>query len=225
MKALNATCDRKEVFRIEAARYSFEIIQACFQDLYTSLQAIEQGDTSSSQAIMAFRNAWQVIDYAHRYCTLLSQVRNLKHKDARYKTIERCQEKVGKARNYIQHLTTSIPNIPDESYPILGTLSWSSDSRRKSITLAIGSLPKGTQLHSLALDTKEFVFSSGVFIHFDSFNINLEKTVTQIKQGHTYLCEWLETNNLLSSVESAPSVLTFNVSQNVIDSMKSSNAL
>lgn len=211
MKALNANSERKDIFRIDAARHSFLIIQSCFQDLAASLKAIENGNDSNQQALLAFRDVWQIIDYAFRFCSLLSQIRGLKHSDVRFKQCEKCYTEILKARNYVQHLDTTIPTIPDESYPILGTISWSTQNRTKSITLSVGSHPKGTQFHSLIYDTVNGVFLNGIILNFETFGINILKTIERTKSGHEYLNEWLIANDRLSVIESKPSIFTFTI--------------
>jgi hypothetical protein len=211
MKALNANSERKDIFRIDAARYSFLIIQSCFQDLTASLKFIENGDNSNQLALQAFRAAWQIIDYTFRFCSLLSQLRGLKHSDTRFKRAERCYLEVEKARNYVQHLNTTIPVIPDESYPILGTISWPAQNKTTSITLSVGSHPKGTQFRSLIYDTVKGEFVNGIILNFETFGINILKIMDQVEAGYGYLNDWLIANDRLSNIESKPSIQTFSI--------------
>jgi len=207
MKTLRAAVDRKEFFKIEAARISYEILSSAYEELTGFLRQFEKDDRTYPVALAAIRQAWQFIDYSFRFMRIVDQIRNLAHKDPRYKNAAKCLEHIEKARNFIQHLASGIPKQVSVVYPVLGVLAWASESREKSFTLSLGTLPPGTHFHTLAYDREKERYAGGFHIYVDTFNVNLTESFSKIKGCSEYLNEWLQTNKMLSDTELIPTLM------------------
>ena len=153
MKAIENISDRIIIYSVEAARFSYKMMESSFSDLQKLLSSIEDDTLTNDIALYVFKYAWQFIDMSFRFGRMLAQIRGLKHKEVGFKGVEKALVDIEKARNYIQHLNSKIPEVSKEIYPILGAVSWASKDKQKSFTVALGAMPTGTSFNSLSFDT------------------------------------------------------------------------
>ena len=159
-------------------------------------------------ALKAYKAAWQLIDYAFRFLTVVSQIRGLKHGEPRFESARRALPSVEQARNFVQHLNSGIPTLSDETYPILGALTWSSDGGKRSHVLSLGRLPKGTQFHTLGYDTEAEAYVDEILLCVDTFTVRLGWMFALVDGCYGYLNEWLADQGLLEDAEFQPNMMT-----------------
>jgi hypothetical protein len=187
MKSLKHLTDRKAVYRIEAARISFEVLSDSFNGLRQTLQGISGTECDVATALKAYKEAWQFVDYTFRFLAVVNQIRGLKHRDPRFVTAQQSMPEIERARNFVQHLSSGIPKLSDETYPILGALAWSSDGGQKSHVLSLGRLPKGTQFHTVAYDTHEGAYVKDVLLCVDTFVVRMDRAFSLAVGCYEYL--------------------------------------
>jgi hypothetical protein len=213
MKAVTNAVDSQSVYRIEAARLSFELLNQAFDELKDTLIAIEQKESFEYEykdALNVIKFGLNFVDYTHRFFTVLSQIRRLKHKNERFQAAEIYAKKLVRVRNFAQHLNDEIPKMTNETYPILGAISWASYDRSTSRTISLGTLPSGTTFHTLAYDTKEQVYNKSIVLNIGNLEIDLTETRNSMVLVQQYFSEWLTENHFLSDEDVLPNVLVAN---------------
>jgi hypothetical protein len=208
MKSLSQLTDRKAVYRIEAARISFQVLSDSFNDLRQTLQSISGTECDVPTALKVYKDAWQFVDYTFRFLAVVSQIRGLKHKEPRFASAQRSLPEIERARNFVQHLNSGIPTLSDKTYPILGALAWSEEGGQKSHVLSLGRLPQGTQFHTVAYDTHQGAYVDEVLLCVDTFTVSLGRAFSLAIGCHEYLCDWLASQSLLEGVNHQPTVMT-----------------
>lgn len=119
--------DVKQVYVLDALRYSFWSEQQAYSRLIRQLRSIENrggAPVPESAAVATLASAWQLIDTVHRTRGLFTQVRGLKHRSPEFKAFARATSTVAEFRNFFQHLNSEIPRLKGKAYPIMGLLSW-----------------------------------------------------------------------------------------------------
>lgn len=195
---IDVISDRITTYGIEAAKYSYKIMESSFSEMQNHLDKIKDETVSDDIALFVFKSIWQFIDMSFRFGRLLAQIRGLKHRESRYCNAEHALVSIQKARNYIQHLNSQIPSVSDEIYPVLGAVSWASKDKKKSFTMALGMLPTGTSFHSLSFDTRSKEFLSDTILNIDTFSVNITACNKSMQAGFEYLTEWLDANGYTS---------------------------
>ena len=208
MRTLKQLADRKAAYRIEAARISHAVLADSFKSLRLTLDGIVVNGCDMSTALQAYKDAWQFVDYTFRFLTVVGQIRGLKHRDTRFVSAQRVLPSIERARNFVQHLNSGIPTLSNETYPILGALTWSSDAGQQSHVLSLGRLPEGTQFHTLGYDTHEHAYVNEILLCVDTFTVSLGKAFSLANGCYDYLCDWLEEQGLLEDSTLVPNVMT-----------------
>lgn len=207
MKFISSSLDRKEIYKIDAARYSYLIISLSFTELIDCLRKVEKDKKSLSNGLTAIRLAWQFIDYGFRFSRLLRQIRNLKQNDPVYKISNRRLQNIEKARNFIQHLNSSIPKADYIMYPVLGAISWPSQDLQKSFTLSLGTFPSGTHFHSLAYDRHEQHYIDTINISIDTFSVNIKESYGLLSDCSAHFEAWLSSIGILTDIDAKPNII------------------
>jgi hypothetical protein len=206
MKSITNISDRIIIYSIEAARFSYKMMESSFNDLQKLLSTIEDDTLTNDISLYVFKYAWQFIDMSFRFGRMLAQIRGLKHKEVGFKGVEKALVNIEKARNYIQHLNSQIPEVSKEIYPILGAVSWASKDKQKSFTVALGAMPTGTSFHSLSFDTMSKEFMGDIILNIDTFSVNLTECNKLMCSGFEYLIDWIDTNGYSSTKDIEPNI-------------------
>ena len=209
MKVLKNLSDRKNMYRIEAARVSYLICESSYNELRNLLTEFEDRAPSFSDAIVALRLVWEFVDFAFRFLSVINQIKGLKHKEQAYQLAQDSKNNITKARNFFQHLNTSIPIAGDYIYPIAGAIVWPSRDRTKSYILSAGTIPNGTFLHSHKYDQQEQKYLDEVILNFDTFSVDIQDSYIKLSGAQKYLDEWLDEKNCLDDKDLDPTYLTF----------------
>jgi hypothetical protein len=182
------------------------MLESSFNDFQLILNPINNKTEMTNEiGLSVFKSMWQFIDMGFRFGRMLGQIRGLKHKEIGYIKVEKAMIDVEKARNYIQHLNSQIPQLTSDTYPILGAISWPSKDLQVSYTLALGTLPPGTSFNSLSYDSKNKSFLPDIILFIDTFSVNLSKSYQLFCDGNACLSDWIITNGYSSDVDLQPS--------------------
>jgi len=217
--ALKNTLDRTSIYLIEAARFSHFICEESFDDLLRALRDYEK-KRDNLTALYITRNAWQFIDSGFRFVRLLEQIRGLKHKDPRFKSCEQAVKKIEPFRNFFQHLNSSIPQIKSDTNPMLGAVSWSAEDLKTTFVAALGTLPPGTQVHSLGFDQDLGNFGGDVVIEADNSSLNISQTRADLLKGYDYLHDWLIAGGHVDQKACDPFFISFPAPNHRISGMR-----
>lgn len=220
MKNLRNITNRQIVYRIEAGRFSYLILSESYNDLTAALLTTETEGVDCRKAVTAFRNAWQFIDNAFRFSTVISQIKGFRHKDERFKIVEKTAVQIERARNFIQHLNSGIPGLSDEIYPILGAISWPSRDGKSSYTISLGALPDGTHFNSLGYNKEEKAYKPDILLDVDTFSVNLSESFRAMTSGSEYLNEWLSAQEMIAEQDITPNFMVAGPLDNVPSNMK-----
>lgn len=204
MKSLMKIDDRMSVYKIEAARFSFIMMEKSYQNLISTLRIIENESTPNESVVEAIMQVWQFVDMAFRFFRVFSEIRGIKHKDQRVVNCKKANAKLTQARNFIQHLNTMIPKVTEEIYPILGAISWASKNLNYSFVITLGTHPKGTSFHSLPYEKSKHKFMDDIALNVDTISVSIKEVYQAMQTANIYLSEFLVAENYLSNDELIP---------------------
>ena len=207
MKAIESA-ETTQIHKIEASRYSFVILET-FWDRILALR-LHHADGSAipeSAVTELLYSAWGIVDFGFRFCKVVSQVRGLKHKDKRFTTMEKMQQKLTGVRNYIQHLDNETHPKTEQTYPILGALSWSAHDGQTSTTVCLGTLPPDCAMNTMPFSSQEKKYLDEIILHVGESAIELKQAVADLRGAFEYLQEWLEAGNMLQNSDAVANVL------------------
>jgi hypothetical protein len=96
-------------------------------------------------------------------------------------------------RHYVQHLRSGIPNIPVQSNPLWGVLSWTpTNDKSVCYTIFSGNLVGGVYGNTLTLDTHNLQFIAEMKLLADGIEIDLSSILEHLKKVKNCISEWLE---------------------------------
>ncbi len=199
MRQLQNITDRKLIFRIGYVRAAFSSMSRSFKRLRETLEMVEKTGVTIGLTMAALDDAWLYIDHAFRFAKGVGQIKGLKHSDPRFKLAQRDIIQLEKARNYTQHLDSELMDLPETSYPVLGVISWSSDNGQCSLTISLGALPTGTEIHSLPFDQNTGAYVPNIILNAGNFSVDISRSMAVQSKCHDYLEEWLLSSDMLSS--------------------------
>lgn len=216
MKRLINIEDRKQLFIIDAIRYFFVELIHTFAQIQKGLTDIEKKlnckETLSEEETLHIISAcWRTIDTMFRIWGLLGQVRGLSQKSPELQIFYRKISKVENFRHFYQHLNTEIPNLPEDSGPILGYVSWKSSDPKLGLTLAVGTIPSNTNLYSVAYDrtinemVNETLFVAG------TLSIDLNPLPAACEKVRNFFNTWLESKGYLAEESTHVSTFKFGI--------------
>jgi len=194
MKIIGNTEDRVMVYKIEAARFSWLIIEQAYKKLIENLKLLTT-EYTHDLALNTITTTWAIIDNSFRFLRLMEQLRGLKHKNIQ--DALNYVEKIENFRNYIQHLNTEVNKLPEEIYPILGAISWPSNDLLESFAISVGTIPPGTIMNSLAFNVLTKKCQPDIIFNALNYSLNISELFKIINKTNNYLNEWLMENNFL----------------------------
>lgn len=208
MKSIINAESKIQVFRIESARISFELMADSLSDLKLALRELENNPKSFSFGKTATRRVWEFIDWAFRFGSVISQLKGFRHKDPRFKNYELIHRDIENARNFIQHLNSSIPDLPGVSFPVLGAVLWSSEDRNTSFAFALGTLAPGTEINSLGFEISVGKYVDNIAISYESKTLVLNLVYQTANSVNEYLNEWIANSHFIGDDDLLPTILS-----------------
>lgn len=199
MNKLQNIPDKKLIHLIEACRISYSISEHSYENLYQALHKFNDHEQKFDLSI--YLNAWSLIDSLHRFGDCIKNVRGFSHKDERYKSFSSYLLEINIFRNYMQHLSapkTSIKLMSDDTYPVMGALTWSLDGSI-SRTIAYGTLPVGTNFNTLGYDTEIGKYLTDIKIGCLDKELSLMKSIELAKICYLYFEEFLISSSYISN--------------------------
>jgi hypothetical protein len=215
LKSLKASLDRKQIFVLDALRYSLALERHAFGQLTRKLRRI--GDLpptsrpSDALAISTLASAWLLIDILHRVRGLLRQVKGLPQKTPGVQVFLRGTSDAESFRHFFQHLDSSIAKLHGTSYPILGVLSWVTRDPAWSCSLTFGHWTKGTHSHSMVVDTHTTKFVASIQLDAGTSSLELARAHAAVRALSLFLEKWLQSANMLGDKVVAPSIMRFGI--------------
>ena len=172
----------------EAAKKSLIITDYLYRNLFSDLEEIESlVDTSKQvdvQSIPPFVKITSIIDFAHRYQSLLDAMPMINKRSPQLKRLRQKLENVEKVRHHLQHMRSDLSNALEKQYAILGSLSWSQNT--KSYTLFL-SQANDRNAHSLVYDTKNGTWTTCCAYTINNITVDIDEVVKEMHTAYKWL--------------------------------------
>jgi hypothetical protein len=201
------------VFYLDGLKYSFQMAELASQRLKATLDEIAQkhpNEYTENQITSCLLDAWVMVDVCHRVRELVQQTPGLRKKLPGIQVFLRGTEQVQNLRNYVQHFRSGIPDIPLQSNPLWGVLSWtSSNDKTTGYTIFSGNLVVGVSGASLPLDVHKFQFAPEIKLIAHGIEIDLCMIAEQLVEVKSCIVDWLGQLPNFSLVKGKTAVLSF----------------
>ena len=215
MKGLREGIARNQAFQIEAMRYSLRAAAFSFERVVLNTRHFEKTpqvvDFKSVFALLA--DCWSVVDTIKRSREVLLHIGGLKRKTDWVQEFLKTTHSIEYFRNIMQHIATHIPNLSDQSHPIMGAYAWVASSNPylcHSVWFS-GSSEQLT-LVSLPIDTWTKQFSDDHMFSLDDREVSLSVAIKACEQFSRKFEDWLEAKEYLSDVEIGASISNIDIS-------------
>jgi hypothetical protein len=188
---------KKLVFYLDGLRYSFQMANLATARLREMIDEIAQcyskDEYTENQITSCLLDAWMFVDICHRVRELVQQVPGLSQKIPGIQIFLRGTEHIENLRNYVQHFRSGIPNIPLQSNPLWGVLSWTpTNDKTVCYTIFSGNLMPGVSGYSLPLDTHSSKFVDSVKLVANGIEIDFGIISEQLDRIKKCISEWLD---------------------------------
>lgn len=202
---------RRIVFHLDGLRYSLAMAEVASKRLNQSLAVIEAklelAEPYESEVVSSLLDAWSIVDMCNRIRDLVQSTPSLSPKHPSIQVFIRATTKVDELRNYVQHLQSEIPQIPSQSYPLWGSISWvSASNSRKCFTIVAGSLLTGVNAPGCSWDTVDKRFSSHLELFAHTLNVDLILIAEKLRALKAHLKTWVEAQPFLQRKTDQPTV-------------------
>lgn len=166
------------VFYLDGLRYSFQMANLVSHRFRKTLDDIAKfhakNEYTEEQITSCLLDAWTLVDICHRVRELVQQTPGLSQKLPEIQIFLRGTEQIKNLRHYVQHFRSGIPDIPIQSNPIWGILSWTpTNDKTVSYTIFSGNLVGGVSGNSLSFDIHKFQFTAEIKLLADGIEIDL----------------------------------------------------
>jgi hypothetical protein len=188
---------KKLVFYLDGLRYSFQMANLATARLRETLDEIAQcyskDEYTENQITSCLLDAWTFVDICHRVRGLVQQVPGLSKKLPCIQLFLRGTEHIDNLRNYVQHFRRGIPNIPPQSNPLWGVLSWTpTNDKTVCYTIFSGNLTPGVSGYSLSLDTYSSKFVDSIKLVANGIEVDFGIISEQLDRIKKCISEWLD---------------------------------
>lgn len=187
---------KKLVFYLDGLRYSFQMANLASRRIRETLDEIARNypdNYTEEQVTSGLLDAWTLIDICHRVRELVQQTPRLSQNLPGIQIFLRGTGQVENLRHYVQHLRSGIPNIPVQSNPLWGVLSWTpTNDKSVCYTIFSGNLVGGVYGNTLTLDTHNLQFIAEMKLLADGIEIDLSSILEHLKKVKNCISEWLE---------------------------------
>jgi hypothetical protein len=187
---------KKLIFYLDGLRYSFQMASLVSHRIRETLDEIARNHPdkyTEEQITSGLLDAWTLVDVCHRVRELVQQTPRLSQNLPGIQIFLRGTEQVENLRHYVQHLRSGIPNIPVQSNPLWGVLSWTpTNNKTVCYTVFSGNLVGGVYGNTLTLDTHNLQFIAEMKLLADGIEIDLNSILEQLKKVKTCISEWFE---------------------------------
>ena len=187
---------KKLVFHLDGLRYSFQMSNLVSRRIGGTLDEIARNHPDSyteEQVTSALLDAWILIDICHRVRGIAQGMPGLSRKLSGIQIFLRGTEQIESLRDYVQHFRNEIPNIPLESNPLWGVLSWTPTfDKTKAYSIFSGKLVGGVTGHSLTFDVNNAQFVTEIRLQANGINVNLVSVSKHLVKLKDCISAWLD---------------------------------
>jgi hypothetical protein len=187
---------KKLVFYLDGLRYLFQMANLVSRRIRETLDEIARNHPdkyTEEQITSGLLDAWTLVDICHRVRELVQQTPKLSQNLTGIQIFLRGTEQIENLRHYVQHLRSGIPNIPVQSNPLWGVLSWTpTDNKTVCYTIFSGNLVGVVYGNTLTLDTHNLQFTAEMKLLANGIEIDLNSILEQLKKVKICISEWLE---------------------------------
>lgn len=215
MKALQGIENRKQIFVLDALRYSLLGERRAYARVVRLSRSMEgrpfPARPRESTALAALGSAWQMVDIVYRARGLIRQVKGMSQRSPQVQLFMRETARVEGLRNFFQHLNSSIAGLTAKSYPIMGVLSWVGRDPMMSYSISIGHWTKDTEAHTLAVDTWKNTFVVPLQLDAATTSLNLAAVHEHSIRISAFVERWLNKQGFVSATDIGVSVMRFGI--------------
>lgn len=207
---------KKLVFYLDGLRYSFQMANLVSRRIRETLDEIARGHSkeeyTEEQITSGLLDAWTLVDVCYRVRELVQQTPGLSQKLPGIQVFIRRTEQIENLRHYVQHLRSGIPNIPIQSNPLWGVLSWApTNDKTVCYTIFSGNLVGGVSGHTLSLDTHNFQFAAEIRLLAGNIEIDLNSISEQLSKLKICISDWIDKQPHFKRGKGKTMVLSFQV--------------
>ncbi len=188
---------KKLVFYLDGLRYSFQMANLVSRRFRETLDEIarcySKNEYTEEQITSGLLDAWTLVDICYRVRELVQQMPGLSQKLPDIQIFLRGTEQIKDLRHYVQHLRNGIPNIPIQSNPLWGVVSWTpTNDKAVCYTIFSGNLVGGVSGHSLTLDTHNFQFVAEIKLLAGGIEIDLNSISDKLNKLKVCISDWID---------------------------------
>ena len=205
---------KKMVFYLDGLRYSFQMANLVSHRFRNTLDDIaryhSKNEYTEEQITSGLLDAWTLVDICHRVRELVQQTPGLSQKLPDIQIFLRGTEQIKNLRHYVQHLRSGIPNIPIQSNPLWGVLSWTpTNDKAVCYTIFSGNLVGGVSGNSLSFDAQKFQFVAEVKLLADGIEIDLNSISEKLSKLKICISDWIDKQPHIKRVKGKTMVLSY----------------
>jgi hypothetical protein len=188
---------KKLVFHLDGLKYSFQMARLVSKRIRETLDEIAKDHPdkyTEEQITSGLLDAWTIIDICHRVRSIVQGMPGLARKLPEIQIYLRKTDHVEGLRNYVQHFRSEISNIPLESNPLWGALSWTpTGDKTSSFLIFSGNLASGVTVtaRSLTFDTRNSQFLGELKLLANGMETDLFYVLNQLSKLKICISEWL----------------------------------
>ena len=205
---------KKLVFSLDGLRYSFQMANLVSHRFRETLDDIaryhSKNEYTEEQITSGLLDAWTLVDICHRVRELVQQTPGLSQKLSDIQIFLRGTEQIKNLRHYVQHLRSGIPDIPIQSNPLWGVLSWTpTNDKAVCYTIFSGNLVGGVSGNSLTFDAHKFQFVAEVKLLADGIEIDLNSISEKLSKLKICISDWIDKQPHIKRVGGKTMVLSY----------------
>lgn len=143
LRQLPKKIDKRELLLLDSLRFTIEMIEYSYEQLYGRLLNISKTEKKTSKLPIVYLYAWNIIDYTKRFESLYKKMPSING----YKNIESLQY-IRLFRNTLQHIEDRVDeSILLNEKPIYGSLKWEFKNMEKGTVMTCLSI-SGINYHT-----------------------------------------------------------------------------
>lgn len=178
----------KYALLFEASRRSLYACESAFKRLHVELASLESridaGLDLGLDGLAPLLTATSFIDFAHRFGSIADALPLVSKKSEEMKALREVLKSVEFARNHLQHMRGDLSSNEPIDYPILGALSWVSQSRCYAICPAQAA---PADFHTIAYDRQEGRWVTTCQYQVKRVEIDLPRVLRQAHATYAWL--------------------------------------
>jgi hypothetical protein len=186
---MHAATDIRLVRCLDGLALSFAILQHIHADLHVVCANVKSNKDALSPA---FWRCWSFVDTVHRIREVAQAVPGLSTKTPELRLFLDATVIAKEFRHYIQHLRSELSNIPGNTFPVWGSLSWvDPEDPMLTHTVLAGARVGETQYTGCVFDTVERQWVSKVSLSIIGHSFNFDPIFAACMRFRDFVVPWL----------------------------------